>query len=73
MFAITGGTGTQGSFGSASATPAPTTAAISAASAFLATATGGASPTNAAQLVDAKQFEMGFGLAAAIGMGAWVL
>jgi len=70
MFAITGGTGTQGSFGSASATPAPTTAAISAASAFLATATGGASPTGAAVKVGARQVG---GFAALAGLGALVL
>jgi hypothetical protein len=75
IFSITGGTGSQGSPGSASATAAPTTAPVTGAvNAFLATATGGApSSTNAAQPVNQQQMGMGFGLAAAVGMGALVL
>jgi len=67
MFSISGGTGTQGSPGSASATAAPTTAAVTGSlSAFLATATGAPSSTNAARPGNV-QVGMGFGFAAAIG------
>jgi hypothetical protein len=67
MFSISGGTGTQGSPGSASATAAPTTAAVTGSLAsFLATATGAPSATNAARPGNV-QIGMGFGVAAALG------
>jgi hypothetical protein len=75
MFAITGGSGTQGSPGSASATAAPTTVPVTGSLAsFLATATGGQpKATNAANPLDSDQMRLGYGLAAAVGMGALVL
>jgi hypothetical protein len=67
MFTITGGTGTQGSPGSASATAAPTTAAVTGSlAAFLATASGAPSSTNAARPGNV-QVGMGMGFAAALG------
>jgi hypothetical protein len=70
FFIIAGGSGKQGAAGSASATAAPTTAAItnSAISAFLATATGGV--TSSAMAVPtgiARAGGIGMGLAAAVG------
>jgi len=74
MFSIAGGTGTQGSPGSASATAAPTTAAVTGSlAAFLATASGAPSSTNAAHPGNVQQMGVGFGIAAAVGMGALVL
>jgi len=67
MFTINGGSGTQGSPGSASATAAPTTAAVTGSLAsFLATATGAPSSTNAARPGNV-QIGMGMGFAAALG------
>jgi hypothetical protein len=70
FFIISGGTGQQGAAGSASATAAPTTAAItdSMISAFLATATGGVSSSAmAVPTAMARAGGIGMGLAAAVG------
>jgi len=71
FFTINGGSGKQGQAGSASATAAPTTAAItnSAVSAFLATATGGVSSSAmAVPTAMARAGGVGMGLAAAVGV-----
>jgi hypothetical protein len=71
FFIINGGSGKQGAAGSASATAAPTTAAItnSAVSAFLATATGGVSSSAmAVPTAMARAGGVGMGLAAAVGV-----
>ena len=71
FFFINGGTGKQGQAGSASATAAPTTAAItnSQISAFLATATGGVSSSAfAVPTAVARAGGVGMGLAAAVGV-----
>jgi len=71
FFIISGGTGQQGAAGSASATAAPTTAAItnSMISAFLATATGGVSSSAmAVPTAVARVGGIGMGLAAAVGV-----
>jgi len=71
FFIVSGGSGKQGAAGSASATAAPTTAAVtnSQVSAFLATATGGiSSSAMAVPTAMARAGGVGIGLAAAVGV-----
>jgi len=71
FFQINGGSGKQGAAGSASATAAPTTAAVtnSQISAFLATATGGVSSSAmAVPTAMARAGGVGMGLVAAVGV-----